>query len=369
MTQTATTVPVALGERSYSIFIGSGLLKRAGELCAPVLKQKRVIIVSDEQVARHYRQPLEASLSEAGIRHDCITVPAGEGSKSFAGFERLMNALLALQPDRKTTLIALGGGVVGDLCGFAASVLLRGVEFIQIPTTLLAQVDSSVGGKTGINAPAGKNLVGSFHQPRLVLIDTDSLSTLADREMKAGYAEVLKYGLINDAPFFDWLEDHGPAVLNREPAALTKAIETSCCAKAAIVAADEREGDVRALLNLGHTFGHALEAETGFSDKLLHGEAVAIGMVMAARLSYIMGVCDASVEPRILAHLQRLGMPALPRDIQKRWNADAICRHFASDKKAEGGKLTFILLEAIGRSKIIHNVSPTLAKEAVTQML
>jgi 3-dehydroquinate synthase len=362
-------VPVALADRSYHIHIGSGLMAQAGEMIQPLLTQPRVIIVTDEQVAPHYLKMLETSLGASGIRHDAVIVPAGEGSKSFAEFERLMNKLLALQPDRKLTLIALGGGVVGDLCGFAASVLLRGVEFIQIPTTLLAQVDSSVGGKTGINAPAGKNLIGSFHQPRLVLIDIDTLKTLPDREMKAGYAEIVKYGLIGDRAFFEWLEQYGGDVLLRAPAALTHAIEVSCRAKAAIVAADEREGNQRALLNLGHTFGHALEAETGFSDRLLHGEAVAIGMVMAARLSHQLGMCGQEVESRLVEHLRALAIPASPRDIQTKWSADALCHHFYADKKAEGGTLTFILLKSIGEGIVVKNVDPIPARQVVMEMI
>jgi len=362
-------VPVALGERSYIIHIGSGLLSQAGALMAPLLAQPRVLIVSDEDVAPHHLPDLTKSLKSAGIHHDTVLLPPGEGSKSFAGFESLINQLLALKPDRKTTLIALGGGVIGDLCGFAASVLLRGVDFIQIPTTLLAQVDSSVGGKTGINAPAGKNLIGSFHQPVSVLIDTDTLATLPEREMKAGYAEIVKYGALGDAVFFDWLEAHGAQVLARQPAALAQAIETSCRAKAAIVAADEREEGKRALLNFGHTFGHALEAETGFSDQLLHGEAVAIGMVMAARLSQHLGLCEAAVEQRLAAHLQAVGLPTRPHDIRPAWDIDAICRHFYGDKKTEGGKLNFVVLNGIGEALVRKGVDPAIARRVISELL
>lgn len=358
---------VALGERSYDIVIGSGLLTDAGRYLSPLLPSPRVIIVSDEQVAAYYLQPLQAALDAANIRHEAVIVPAGEASKSFSRFEWLMNELLLRTPDRKTTLVALGGGVVGDLCGFAASVLLRGVPFVQIPTSLLAQVDSSVGGKTGINTPAGKNLVGSFYQPLLVLIDTDTLKTLPKRELRAGYAEVVKYGLIDDAPFFNWLEAEGDQVLAGHGAAMAHAIHTSCASKARIVAADEREGGVRALLNLGHTFGHALEAECGYGDTLVHGEAVAVGMVLACRLSEKMGQMKAEDTERLVAHLQRSGLPVSPKAIRSDWNADALCRHFYADKKAEEGALTFITLRGIGHSVVSKQVNAALARDVIEE--
>ncbi len=362
MSRDVCMVHVPLGERAYDIAIGSGLLAQAGQY---VLPHKRVIIVSDRQVAGHYLTTLEASLDAAGIRHDAVLVDAGEASKSFSVFERVMNELLALQPDRKTVLLALGGGVVGDLCGFAASVLMRGVPFIQIPTSLLAQVDSSVGGKTGINTQAGKNLVGSFYQPEAVLIDTDTLASLPPRELRAGYAEIVKYGLIGDAAFFEWLEAKGDAVLAGDKAAQVRAIQTSCEAKADTVARDEREGGARALLNLGHTFGHVLEAECGYSGELVHGEAVAIGMVMACRLSQEMGLIDGALEARLVAHLGKMGLPVSPKDIRGEWNVDALCEHFYADKKAEGGALTFIVLEALGQARVSKAVDAALARRVV----
>jgi 3-dehydroquinate synthase len=309
-------VRVELAGRGYDIVIGPGLVDRVGDLAKPLLAAPRVIIVSDEQVAPLYGDRLGASFARAGIASSLITVPAGESSKEFQAFGRLMNALLDRRPDRKITLVALGGGVVGDLTGFAASVLLRGVDFIQVPTTLLAQVDSSVGGKTGINTRHGKNLVGTFYQPRLVLADTDVLDTLPRRELLAGYAEVAKYGLIDDPAFFDWLEIHGPAVIAGDHARRAEAIERSCLAKARIVAADERETtDLRALLNLGHTFGHALEAETGFGTDLLHGEAVGAGMAMAFDLSAQLGLCTPQEALRVRRHLALVGLPVRLRAI------------------------------------------------------
>ncbi len=360
---------VALGERSYDIVIGDALLGRAADYIAPLLPSPKVMIISDEQVAAHYMAPLQAGLNKASIASQPIIVPAGEASKSFARFEWLMDALLTLQPDRKTTLIALGGGVVGDLCGFAASVLLRGVPFIQVPTSLLAQVDSSVGGKTGINTQAGKNLVGSFYQPQLVLIDTDTLRTLPARELRAGYAEVVKYGLIDDAPFFNWLEAEGDQVLGGSEPAMAKAIYTSCASKARIVAADEREGGVRALLNLGHTFGHALEAECGYGGELVHGEAVAIGMMMACRLSEKMGQLSADVTQRVEALLGHSGLPVSPRDVRASWDAVALCKHLYADKKTESGALTFITLRGIGQAVVSKNVDVALARAVIEESI
>lgn len=364
------TLDVALGARSYPIIVGSGLIARAAEWIAPKLAAPRVIIVTDTHVAAHYAKPLQYSLVPQGIRVDTVVVPAGEATKSFIGLEVLMNQLLALNPDRKTTLIALGGGVVGDLVGFAASILLRGVPFIQVPTTLLAQVDSSVGGKTAINATAGKNLIGSFYQPRLVLADTDTIKTLPLRERQAGYAEIIKYGLIMDAGFYDWCETHGPQVVSGDPALLQQAVLHSCRAKAEIVARDELESaDLRALLNFGHTFGHALEAETGYGSKLLHGEAVAIGMVMACRLSARMKLLDPSVEQRLAKHLRQLNIPSSLKDIPHDWNAERIAGHFASDKKAEHGTLTFVVLEKLGAARVSKQVDPQLALEVTASFL
>jgi 3-dehydroquinate synthase len=362
------TVRVELAGRGYDIVIGAGLVDRVGELSKPLLAASRVIIVSDEQVAPLYAERVGASFEKAGVAASLITVPAGEGSKEFASFGRLMNALLDRRPDRKTTLVALGGGVVGDLTGFAASVLLRGVDFIQVGTTLLAQVDSSVGGKTGINTRHGKNLVGTFYQPRLVLADTDVLDTLPRRELLAGYAEVAKYGLVDDPAFFDWLEIHGLAVIAGDRAKRAEAIERSCRAKARIVAADERETtDLRALLNLGHTFGHALEAETGFGADLLHGEAVGAGMAMAFDLSAELGLCTAAEALRVRRHLALVGLPVRVRAIRggnsRVWTSARLIEHMRGDKKAEGGKLAFILARGIGKAFVSRDVAePDLAR-------
>ena len=363
------TLEVRLGKRSYPIIVGAGLIARADEWIIPRLSSPRVIIVTDRQVGPHYAKQLMHGLQPHGIRVDVIEIEVGEGSKSFASLEKLMTDLLALGPDRKTTIIALGGGVVGDLTGFAASILLRGVPFIQIPTTLLAQVDSSVGGKTAINTAAGKNLVGSFYQPKLVLADIGALASLPKRQMLSGYAEIIKYGLIMDAPFYQWCIKHGAQVVAGDAVALQKAVLHSCRMKADIVARDETEADARGWLNFGHTFGHALEAETGYSDALLHGEAVAIGMVMACRLSAQMGLVDASLEHELAAHLRALGLPATPQDIPHAWNAQAIAAHFAQDKKAEGGELTFIVLDKLGAARVAKNIDAKLALDVVESFL
>jgi 3-dehydroquinate synthase len=355
------TIRVELAGRSYDIAIGPGLIDQAGALSRPLLAAPKVTIVSDETVAPLYGARLAASFGKAGIKASTVTVPAGENSKEFGAFGRLMNELLEQRPDRRTTLVALGGGVVGDLTGFAASVLLRGVDFIQVPTTLLAQVDSSVGGKTGINTRHGKNLVGTFYQPRLVLADTDVLDTLPRRELLAGYAEVAKYGLIDDPAFFAWCEANGAAVLSGDAAKRTYAIEQSCLAKARIVAADERETtDLRALLNLGHTFGHALEAETGFGSDLLHGESVGTGMAMAFDLSARLGLCPATDAERVRRHLGAVGLPmrlrAIGGDNRRSWDAPRLIEHMRGDKKAEGGRLTFVLARGIGKAFVSREV-------------
>jgi 3-dehydroquinate synthase len=355
------TIRVELAGRSYDIAIGPGLIDQAGALSRPLLAAPKVTIVSDETVAPLYGTRLAASFDKAGIKASTVTVPAGENSKEFGAFGRLMNELLDQRPDRRTTLVALGGGVVGDLTGFAASVLLRGVDFIQVPTTLLAQVDSSVGGKTGINTRHGKNLVGTFYQPRLVLADTEVLDTLPRRELLAGYAEVAKYGLIDDPAFFAWCEANGGAVLSGDAAKRTYAIEQSCLAKARIVAADERETtDLRALLNLGHTFGHALEAETGFGSDLLHGESVGTGMAMAFDLSARLGLCPATDAERVRRHLGAVGLPmrlrAIGGDNRRSWDATRLIEHMRGDKKAEGGRLTFVLARGIGKAFVSREV-------------
>jgi 3-dehydroquinate synthase len=355
------TIRVELAGRSYDIAIGPGLIDQAGALSRPLLLAPKVTIVSDATVAPLYGARLAASFDKAGIKVTAVTVPAGESSKEFGAFGKLMNDLLDQRPDRRTTLVALGGGVVGDLTGFAASVLLRGVDFIQVPTTLLAQVDSSVGGKTGINTRHGKNLVGAFYQPRLVLADTDVLDTLPRRELLAGYAEVAKYGLIDDPAFFAWCEANGPGVLAGDAAKRTYAIEQSCRAKARIVAADERETtDLRALLNLGHTFGHALEAETGFGSDLLHGEAVGTGMAMAFDLSARLGLCPAADAERVRRHLGSVGLPmrlrAIGGDNRRNWASSRLIDHMRGDKKAADGKLTFILARGIGKAFVSREV-------------
>ena len=349
---------VDLGARSYEIAIGPGLIARAGaEIAALPDAPSRVAVVTDSHLSDLHLAALERSLSDAGLAFDAFVVPAGEASKSFSSFEKLCDALLGAGLERRTWLIALGGGVVGDLTGFAAAVLLRGLNFVQIPTSLLAQVDSSVGGKTGINTAQGKNLVGAFHQPRLVLADSTALSTLPRRELLAGYAEVAKYGALGDADFFAWLEEHGPHVIEGDAAAQIRAVATSCRAKAAIVAADEREGGQRALLNLGHTFGHALEAETGYSAALLHGEAIAIGMVMAFDLSVRLGHCRPEEADRLRRHLAAVGLATDLADLpQVDWNAERLLRHMRKDKKVHEGRLTFILARGLGQAFVTRDV-------------
>lgn len=350
------TVEVALGARSYPIFIGSGLLERTGELLKDVLPQPRAIIVADENTAPLYADKVAQSLSAAGITSDRIVLPAGEETKSFTVFSRLLEEILALRPERKTALIALGGGVIGDITGFAASVTLRGLPYVQIPTSLLAQVDSSVGGKTAINSAHGKNLVGAFYQPRAVLADVGVLESLSLRELRAGYAEVLKYGLLGDVHFFHWLEEHGEAVLRGDKKERIRAIETSCRAKATIVGADELESADRALLNLGHTFGHALEKATGYGDTLLHGEAVAIGSLMAFDLSMRMGLCPAMDMERVRMHMEDMGLLPDLRSMKEDWNPEKLTNWCYQDKKVEGGALTFVLLQGIGQAFVSREV-------------
>jgi len=340
-----------LGPRSYDIIIGSGLISEAGKLVVPVLKHPRAIIVSDAAVTDFYLEPLMQSLRAAGIAVEHVTVPSGEESKSFSELQRLCETLLQLGIDRSSALIALGGGVIGDLTGFAASMLLRGIDFIQIPTTLLAQVDSSVGGKTAIDCAAGKNLVGSFHQPRLVIADTTVLDSLPPRELRGGYAEVVKYGFIRDRQFFNWLDAHGLEVLKGNNDKRIDAIFTSCRHKAEIVAGDEKESGDRALLNFGHTFAHALEAETGFGNALLHGEAVAIGMVMAFDFSVRLGLCPAAEADHARRHLAALGLPVNLSGLrQQKFDRDALLLRMARDKKAFAGKFAFILTKGIGKA-------------------
>jgi 3-dehydroquinate synthase len=361
------TLDVALGERAYEIVIGRDVLNSLGARVAGLRPGARTAIVTDRTVAKHWLEKTEASLTQAGISTSHIVVEEGEGSKSYAGLERVSEALIAARIERNDLVVALGGGVVGDLAGFAAAILRRGVDFVQVPTSLLAQVDSSVGGKTGINSPQGKNLLGAFHQPVLVVADTSVLDTLSPRQFRAGYAEVAKYGVLGDEGFFAWLEANH-ADLFKGGTGREYAIATSCRAKAAIVARDERETGDRALLNLGHTFGHALEAATGFSDRLFHGEGVAIGMVLAAQLSAQLGMIARVDAARIERHLAEVGLPTHLKHIagfaqEGLADADALMALMAQDKKVRRGRLTFILLEAIGRAVISRDVEPALVRD------
>ncbi len=360
----ADTVIVPLSEgRSYTILVGRGLLENAGEHIAPLLVSRRVIIVTDVNVvAAGHLARLESGLQGQGVHHDSITLSPGEKTKNFSSLEKLLNQLLAFNPDRGTTLIALGGGVVGDITGFAASILLRGVPYIQIPTTLLAMVDSSVGGKTGINTKHGKNLVGTFYQPKLVLADLDTLATLPKREFLAGYAEVVKYGLINKPDFFTELEACHPDSTAKDNTFLQHCILTCCRAKAEIVGEDERESGRRALLNLGHTFGHALEAEMGYDGRLLHGEAVSIGMALAFQFSEQLGLCPTEDTQRVIAHLRAAGLPVTPGDLQHCFRVEALLASMYQDKKAEDGKLVLILTCGIGKAFIQKNIDAEMVK-------
>ena len=351
------TVHVPLGDRAYDILIGSELIDALGELIKPVLRRHRVVVITDENVDAHYGKRVKASCEAAGIAHDTIVLPAGEATKSFDHYNALMNQLLALGVERRDTLIALGGGVIGDLTGFAAATLRRGINFIQVPTSLLAQVDSSVGGKTGINTSYGKNLVGAFYQPRMVVADLATLDTLLKRELLAGYAEVVKYGLINNFDFFEWLEKNGERLLSGDRACQAKAVATSCREKARVVVADEHESGERAYLNLGHTFGHALEAECGYDGTLLHGEGVAIGMVLAFEVSASMNMVSQEAPQRIANHLKSVGLPVKVSEIKCPMRADQLLAHMAQDKKVADGKITFILATEIGKVIASSDVS------------
>ena len=356
-TRAARTVAVPLGARAYDVLIGPDLLSEAGRLVAGRLGKARCGIVTDENVARHHLPALEASLRAEGRHKGTLVLPPGEQTKSFRELAPLAERLLEMGLERGDVVVAFGGGVIGDLAGFAAGILRRGVRLVQVPTTLLAQVDSSVGGKTGINTPQGKNLIGVFHQPSLVIADTDVLKTLPAREMRAGYAEVAKYGLLGDAAFFAWLEQAHDGVFSFDQETLVTAIEVSVKAKAAIVARDEREAGDRALLNLGHTFGHALEAWTGYSDRLLHGEAVAIGMALAFRFSESLGLCPAGTAERVARHLEAAGLPTRLADIPgPQADADVLVALMGQDKKVQDGKLAFILVRNIGEAFIQRDV-------------
>ncbi|MBS0479526.1 MAG: 3-dehydroquinate synthase [Proteobacteria bacterium] len=351
-----TIVPVALGSRSYDVVIERGLLSRAAERLAPLARGRPMAIVSDANVAPHLAT-LRDALAAAGIASEAIVMPAGENTKSWTQLEVLTDRLLGHGVERGDHVIALGGGVVGDLAGFACSIVKRGCGFVQVPTTLLAQVDSSVGGKTAINTKAGKNLIGAFHQPSLVLVDPDVLDTLPAREQRAGYAEVVKYGLIDDCAFFEWCEANGAKLLAGDPAARECAIAHSVAAKARIVAEDEREtAGKRALLNLGHTFGHALEAEAGFSDKLLHGEAVAAGMALAFAYSARRGLCPTQDAERVTAHLRAVGLPDSATAAGVTASGATLVDHMRHDKKMDTGALPFLLTRGIGRTFVDHSV-------------
>ncbi|MEH2530268.1 3-dehydroquinate synthase [Bradyrhizobium sp. AZCC 1588] len=367
------TVDVALGDRAYDIVIGRGVLDTLGARVAALRPGVRTAIVTDRTVAKHWLEQTERSLSDAGISTSRVIVEEGEVSKTYAGLEKVSEALIAAKIERNDLVIALGGGVVGDLAGFAAAILRRGVDFVQVPTSLLAQVDSSVGGKTGINSPQGKNLLGAFHQPVLVIADTSVLDTLSPRQFRAGYAEVAKYGVLGDEAFFTWLEANHADIFSGG-AAREHAIATSCRAKAAIVSRDERENGERALLNLGHTFGHALEAATGFSDRLFHGEGVSVGMVLAAEFSAKLGMISETDATRVERHLASVGLPTHLQDIagfaqEGLADADALMALMAQDKKVKRGKLTFILLQAIGRAVVANDVEPALVRDFLQQKL
>lgn len=362
-------VNVELAARRYDIVIGRGQIATLGARTAALKPGARAGIVTDDNVAGLHLEAAEAALAAAGVTANRIVVPAGEASKSFARFEEVCEALIAARLERGDVVIALGGGVVGDLAGFAAATVRRGLDYIQVPTTLLAQVDSSVGGKTAINSRHGKNLIGAFHQPILVVADTAALDTLPPREFRAGYAEVAKYGLLGDAGFFAWLDANMTDVFAGGPAR-EHAIATSCRMKAAIVARDERETGDRALLNLGHTFGHAFEAVAGFSGRLLHGEAVGLGMVLAAEFSAWLGVLSDDAVERIIRHLAGAGLPVRPADVDGGApDADRLMELMAQDKKVKRGKLTFVLLRDIGAAYIAGDVDPALVRAFLAEKL
>ena len=357
-------VPVTLSAGGYNVLVGAGLLARAGAAMRLVMREPRCVVITDETVARLHLPELLRSLEHSGIAHAAIIVPPGETSKSLATWSEVVDQLLTQKVDRHTTIVALGGGVVGDLAGYAAAATLRGLPFVQIPTTLLAQVDSSVGGKTGINAKQGKNLIGAFHQPQLVLADIDVLKTLPPRELRAGYAEIVKAGLIADAAFYEWCETHAAAMLAGDAALLAEAVERAVAFKAAVVGDDEREekpNDGRALLNLGHTFAHALEAETGYTGALLHGEAGATGLVLATELSAKLGLCPQEDPGRIAAHLAAIDLPTRIAGLP----ADHLLAHMKQDKKMRGGKLTFVLTRGIGQAFTSRDVPEDAVREVL----
>ena len=364
------TVPVALGARSYEVRIGPGLIDAAGAQIAPLLARRKVAVITDETVAALHLLRLAAGFEAQGIAMTALALPPGEGTKGWQQFARCSEWLLEQKIERRDVVVAFGGGVVGDLVGFAAAVLRRGVRFVQVPTTLLAQVDSSVGGKTGINTAQGKNLIGAFHQPSLVLADIDVLGSLAPRDFLAGYGEVVKYGLLGDADFFDWLEANGPALAAGDTPARMHAVTRSIEMKAGIVARDETEEGERALLNLGHTFCHALEKATGYGDRLLHGEGVAIGCALAFELSQRMGLCAQEAPSRVRAHLRHMGMKTdladIPGDLP---GADVLLALMGQDKKVIDGRLRFILARGIGQAFVAEDVPGDLVRSLLSDAL
>lgn len=368
MSQTRDIVTVDLGPRTYQVRIGAGLLAQTGQAIAPLLKRPRVAVVTDQTVAGLHLDALCAGLP--GLAISTLALPPGEGTKGWPEFARTVEWLLAERIERRDVVIALGGGVIGDLVGFAAAVLRRGVRFVQVPTTLLAQVDSSVGGKTGINSTHGKNLIGAFHQPSLVLADIDVLATLPARDFLAGYGEVVKYGLLGDAGFFDWLEANGPALARGDAGLRQQAVTHSVTMKARIVERDETEEGERALLNLGHTFCHALEAATGYSQRLLHGEGVAIGCALAFEVSQRLGLCSQEAPSRVRAHLKAMGMKCDLSDIAGDLpDADALMGLMAQDKKVLDGKLRFILAHDIGAAFVASEVDGALVRSVLHEAL
>ncbi len=364
------TVHVPLEGRAYDVRIGAGLVAEAGRHIAPLIHRRRVAVLTDQNVAALHLEALKAGLAMADIEATALVLPAGEGTKNWANLSHAVEWLLSEKIERRDVVVALGGGVIGDLAGFAAAILRRGVRFVQVPTSLLAQVDSSVGGKTGINSPSGKNLIGAFHQPALVLADISVLDTLTRRDFLAGYGEVVKYGLLGDVDFFDWLERNGPALAEGDAGLRAEAVRRSVQMKADIVVRDETEQGDRALLNLGHTFCHALEAATGYSDRLLHGEGVAIGCALAFETSARLGLCPQEEPSRVRAHLKGMGMKTDLADIPGTLpDADALLALMGQDKKVLDGKLRFILARAIGRAFVATDVDTDVVRNVLAEAL
>ena len=363
-------VHVPLGDRAYDVLIGEGLISEAGRHVLPLLHRRRVAIVTDENVARLHLDALKTGLGQEGIEASALVLPAGEGTKNWENLSRSVEWLLDQKVERRDVVLALGGGVIGDLAGFAAAILRRGVRFVQVPTSLLAQVDSSVGGKTGINSPHGKNLIGAFHQPSLVLADIAALGTMSERDFLAGYGEVVKYGLLGDSEFFDWLERNGPALAAGDLELRARAVRRSVEMKAEIVVRDETEQGDRALLNLGHTFCHALESATGYSDRLLHGEGVAIGCALAFETSARLGLCSQEDPGRVRAHLKAMGMKTdladIPGDLP---GAEALLELMAQDKKVLDGKLRFVLARGIGEAFVATDTDTNVVFEVLNDAM